>query len=193
MLETSSRQQHCDACASRQSCRLTPRYVATDLNQPMLDYARARPGHGQSHPLARSRRADSAGRRCLFRSGVPVRRHVLSRSAFRRSARRATYSGPAEFLFDAWDRIEDNVFADTVTNALATVFPDDPPASWRARRMAITTPRVIRAICQRARLFPTSYRHKWQARAALGRRVPTVAYCHRTRCATRSKPGAPTS
>jgi hypothetical protein len=31
------------------------------------------------------------------------------------------------FLFSAWDRIEENVFADDVTNALAEFFPDDPP------------------------------------------------------------------
>lgn len=31
------------------------------------------------------------------------------------------------FLFNVWDRIEENEFADTVMVALATVFPHDPP------------------------------------------------------------------
>jgi hypothetical protein len=31
------------------------------------------------------------------------------------------------FLFNVWDRIEENVFANDVTQALATFFPDDPP------------------------------------------------------------------
>jgi SAM-dependent methyltransferase len=31
------------------------------------------------------------------------------------------------FLFNVWDRIEENEFADVVTQALADVFPDDPP------------------------------------------------------------------
>lgn len=31
------------------------------------------------------------------------------------------------FLFNVWDRIEENEFADVVTGALAEVFPDDPP------------------------------------------------------------------
>jgi SAM-dependent methyltransferase len=31
------------------------------------------------------------------------------------------------FLFNVWDRIEENEFADTVTMALASVFPADPP------------------------------------------------------------------
>jgi SAM-dependent methyltransferase len=31
------------------------------------------------------------------------------------------------FIFNAWDRIEENEFAMVVTEALATEFPDDPP------------------------------------------------------------------
>src|SRR5258708_22389719 len=31
------------------------------------------------------------------------------------------------FLFNVWDRIEENEFADVVTEALARVFPGDPP------------------------------------------------------------------
>jgi len=31
------------------------------------------------------------------------------------------------FLFNVWDRVEENEFADVVTQALATVFPSDPP------------------------------------------------------------------
>jgi hypothetical protein len=30
-------------------------------------------------------------------------------------------------LFNVWDRIEENQFADTVTQALAAFFPEDPP------------------------------------------------------------------
>ena len=31
------------------------------------------------------------------------------------------------FVFNTWDRIEDNEFAHTVTSAVGTMFPDDPP------------------------------------------------------------------
>ena len=31
------------------------------------------------------------------------------------------------FIFNAWDRIEENEFADTVTTALEALFPHDPP------------------------------------------------------------------
>jgi SAM-dependent methyltransferase len=41
-------------------------------------------------------------------------------------ARRVLRSGGV-FIFNTWDRIDENEFADTVTKALEPVFPDDPP------------------------------------------------------------------
>ena len=41
-------------------------------------------------------------------------------------ARRVLHPG-GHFIFNVWDRIEENEFADTVTRALATLFPEDPP------------------------------------------------------------------
>ena len=46
-------------------------------------------------------------------------------SAYREAKRVLKPEG--HFLFSVWDRIEENVFADEVTNALAEIFPDDPP------------------------------------------------------------------
>ena len=43
-----------------------------------------------------------------------------------REAKRVLKPG-GHFLFNVWDRIEENDFADDVTNALARIFPDDPP------------------------------------------------------------------
>lgn len=101
--------------------------VATDLNQPMLDRAAA---VGTQQPV-RWQQADAMQLPfdtasfdvvvCQF--GVmffPDRPHGF------REARRVLRPGGV-FLFNAWDRIEENEFADVVTNALATVFPTDPP------------------------------------------------------------------
>jgi ubiquinone/menaquinone biosynthesis C-methylase UbiE len=41
-------------------------------------------------------------------------------------ARRVLRPG-GHFLFNVWDRIEKNVFADDVMNALSEIFPNDPP------------------------------------------------------------------
>jgi ubiquinone/menaquinone biosynthesis C-methylase UbiE len=54
-----------------------------------------------------------------------------------REARRVLKPG-GHFLFNVWDRIEENVFADDVTNALAKIFPNDPPR-FLARTRTVTT------------------------------------------------------
>jgi SAM-dependent methyltransferase len=41
-------------------------------------------------------------------------------------ARRVLRPG-GDFIFSVWDRIEENEFADTVSIALESLFPDDPP------------------------------------------------------------------
>jgi SAM-dependent methyltransferase len=43
-----------------------------------------------------------------------------------KEARRVLTPG-GRFLFSVWDRIEENEFADIITQALAAMFPDDPP------------------------------------------------------------------
>ena len=43
-----------------------------------------------------------------------------------KEARRVLKPG-GHFIFNVWDRISENDFADTVTQALAEIFPDDPP------------------------------------------------------------------
>lgn len=104
------------------------RYVATDLNQPMLDYAASRQG---ADGRITWRRADALSLPfddasfdvvcCQF--GVMF---FPDRIAGYEEARRVLRPG-GSFLFNAWDRIEDNEFANFVTAAVAAVFPDDPP------------------------------------------------------------------
>jgi ubiquinone/menaquinone biosynthesis C-methylase UbiE len=101
--------------------------VASDLNQPMLDYAAAR---GTARPVA-WRQADAMD--LPFADGsfdaVVCQFAVMffpdKRRAFA-EARRVLRPGGV-FVFSAWDRIEENEFPDVVTAALAAVFPADPP------------------------------------------------------------------
>jgi SAM-dependent methyltransferase len=48
------------------------------------------------------------------------------RVAAYREARRILKPG-GRFVFNVWDRISENVFADDVTSALKDIFPHDPP------------------------------------------------------------------
>ena len=103
-------------------------YVVTDLNQPMLDYAKSRQGadsriawqkaDAQALPFE-----DAAFDLVCCQFGVMF---LPDRPSGYREARRVLRAG-GTFLFNAWDRIEDNVFANDVTDALATFFPNDPP------------------------------------------------------------------
>jgi len=101
--------------------------VATDLNQPMLDHAAAL---GTARPVE-WRQADAM--ELPFDEGsfdaVVCQFSVMffpdKAKAFS-EARRVLRPGGV-FIFNAWDRIEENEFADAVTTALASVFPDDPP------------------------------------------------------------------
>src|SRR5258708_7275957 len=109
--------------------RLAPsvRIVATDLNQPMLDQASRRQAHGapqwkQADALALpfdDRSFDVVA--CQF--GVMF---FPDKVQGYKEARRVLRPG-GRFLFNVWDRIEENEFADVVTQALARVFPRDPP------------------------------------------------------------------
>ena len=101
--------------------------VATDLNQSMLDQAAAR-GTKRSVTWRQADAmklpfADGAFDAVVCQFGVmffPEKRLAYS------EARRVLRSGGI-FIFNAWDRIQENEFADTVTTALEALFPDDPP------------------------------------------------------------------
>ena len=110
--------------------RLPPdaNYVVTDLNQPMLDYAATR--QVADHRIS-WRRADAQA--LPFEDGafdlVCCQFGIMflpDRQSGYREARRVLKPGGC-FLFNVWDRIEENVFANDVTNALAEFFPNDPP------------------------------------------------------------------
>ena len=101
--------------------------VATDLNQPMLNHASAR----GTKRAVEWRQADAM--QLPFQDGafdaVVCQFGVMffpEKSRAYAEARRVLSSGGV-FIFNVWDRIEENEFADTVTTALATLFPEDPP------------------------------------------------------------------
>jgi ubiquinone/menaquinone biosynthesis C-methylase UbiE len=102
--------------------------TATDLNQPMLDYAAARL-QGDSRIVWQQADAlalpfaDAAFDTVTCQFGVMFFPDRIKGYA---EARRVLQPG-GRFLFNVWDRIADNEFADVVTQALATMFPHDPP------------------------------------------------------------------
>ena len=104
------------------------RHVVSDLNQSMLDYAASR--------QAADRRIEWRQADALHLPFEDAAFDVVccqfgamffpDRVAGYAEARRVLRPG-GRFVFSVWDRIEENDFADEVTNAVATVFPHDPP------------------------------------------------------------------
>ncbi len=104
------------------------RIVATDLNQPMLDHAATlTPGDEritwqQADAMALPMQ-DGVFDAVVCQFGAmffPDKPHAY------REARRVLRPG-GTFLFSVWDRISESPFTDVVTQALADVFPEDPP------------------------------------------------------------------
>ena len=101
--------------------------VATDLNQAMLDMAAdvgtVRPVHWRQADAMQLPFEDGSFDAVVCQFGVmffPDKPKAFS------EARRVLKAGGV-YLFNVWDRIEENGFADTVTTALGSIFPDDPP------------------------------------------------------------------
>jgi len=104
------------------------RIVATDLNQPMIDFARMEQTHdtrivwrqadAQTLPFE-----DESFDAVVCQFGAMFFPDRVK--AFREAHRVLKVGG--RYIFNVWDEIAANEFADVVTTALATVFPQDPP------------------------------------------------------------------
>ncbi|MBX9758468.1 MAG: methyltransferase domain-containing protein [Beijerinckiaceae bacterium] len=104
------------------------RYVVSDLNQPMLNYAALRQTPDdriewrQANAISLPFDDSSFDLVCCQFGAMFFPDRV---AAYREVKRVLKPAG--QFIFNVWDRIDENEFADEVTKALAHLFPDDPP------------------------------------------------------------------
>jgi SAM-dependent methyltransferase len=96
-----------------------------------------------------------------------------------REARRVLKPG-GHFLFSVWDRIEENVFADDVTNALATIFPHDPPRFLARTPHGYHDTALIRRELEAAGFSRVTIETRTEQSRASSARIPAVAYCEGT-------------
>jgi SAM-dependent methyltransferase len=155
--------------------------VATDLNQAMLDEAAAigttRPVGWRQADAMQLPFADASFDAVVCQFGAmffPDKAQAFAET------RRVLAPGGV-FIFNVWDRIEENEFADCVTTALATMFPSDPP------RFLARTPHGHHDLAALARdLAAGGFTAPAQtitvtARSRAGSaRIPAVAYCQGT-------------
>jgi SAM-dependent methyltransferase len=101
--------------------------VAADLSQAMIDHAQTlgteRPVEWRQADVLALPFDDQEFDAVVCQFGVMFFPHKSTAFA---EAHRVLRPGGA-FIFNVWDRIEENEFADTVATAVAAVFPGDPP------------------------------------------------------------------
>ena len=101
--------------------------VATDLNQPMLDHAAERISSSRVSWQKADAQAlpfpDGAFDAVVCQFGVMF---FPDKQKAYREARRVLKPG-GHFIFNVWDKLEYNEFADLVTAAVADMFATDPP------------------------------------------------------------------
>ena len=101
--------------------------VATDLNVPMLEQAAAvgtvRPVEWRQADAMRLPFDDASVDAVVCQFGVMF---FPDKAAAFAEMHRVLRPGGV-LVFNVWDKIEENEFADTVTSALAAMFPADPP------------------------------------------------------------------
>jgi ubiquinone/menaquinone biosynthesis C-methylase UbiE len=156
-------------------------YVVTDLNQPMLDYAASRQAPDSR---IKWRQADALALPfedatfdlvcCQFGAMF-----FPDRPSAYREAKRVLKPG-GHFLFNVWDRIEENVFADDVTNALARIFPHDPPRFLARTPHGYHDTALIRRELADAGFARVVIETRAEQSRASSPRLPAVAYCQGT-------------
>jgi SAM-dependent methyltransferase len=170
--------------ATRHMARTLPdgaTIVATDLNQSMLDMAAsrgaARAVEWRQADAMQLPFADAAFDAVVCEFGAMF---FPDRAAAFHEAHRVLRPGGA-FLLSVWDRIEDNEFADVVTQSLAPLFPGDPPR-FLARLphgyhdlASVTSDLGRGGFARRVEAVTLTMRSR-----AASPRLPAVAYCEGT-------------
>ncbi len=155
--------------------------VATDLNRPMLDLAAAvgtkRPVEWREADAMQLPFADGEFDAVVCQFGVmffPDKAKAFS------EARRVLKAG-GTFLFNVWDRIEENEFADVVTTALGSLFPGDPPRFMARTPHGYHDVAVIARDLEAGGFAASPEVHTVAARSmAATPRIAALAYCQGT-------------
>lgn len=155
--------------------------TVTDLNQPMLDYAASKQ---EPDKRVSWRQADALNLpfkdasfdvvMCQF--GIMF---YPDRIAGYSEAYRVLKPGGA-LIFNVWDHIETNEFADVVTSAAASVFPDDPPQFLPRTPHGYYDENLIRKELGEAGFVNIKYESLEATSTAPSPRHPAVAYCQGT-------------
>ena len=155
--------------------------VATDLNQPMLHHAAAadvgRPVEWKQADASRLPFDDASFDVVVCQFGVSFfPDKPLAFSEARRVLRRG-----GTFLFNVWDRLEENEFAHVVTQELVRLFPADPPLFLqRTPHGYFDREKIAGHLVEAGFVAAPGFETIGAKSRAVSARVPAIAYCHGT-------------
>jgi ubiquinone/menaquinone biosynthesis C-methylase UbiE len=154
--------------------------VATDLNQPMLDHA----AEQVSSSRVSWQQADA--QTLPFPDGefdaVVCQFGVMffpDKQKAYREARRVLKPG-GRFIFNVWDKIEHNEFADLVTTAVGDLFPNDPPVFLARTPHGYHEKEAIVAELRSAGFVNITVETLTRRSVAPSCRDPAIGYCQGT-------------
>jgi ubiquinone/menaquinone biosynthesis C-methylase UbiE len=158
------------------------RYVVTDLNRPMLDHAASKQGPDARITWQQADAMDLPFEDALLFDAVVCQFGVMfypDKSTGYAEAYRVLKPG-GSLIFNVWDRIETNEFADVVTTAAAEVFPDDPPRFLPRTPHGYYDEELILEDLRAAGFADVAYESLDAMSTAPSPRHPAVAYCQGT-------------
>ena len=155
--------------------------VATDRNQPMLDHAATlgttRPVEWRQADALQLPFEDATFDAVVCQFGVMF---FNDKPKAFSEARRVLRPGGV-YLFNTWDRIEENEFADVVTMALESVFPGDPPRFLARTPHGYSDPATIaRDLADGGFTAQPRVTTVAACSRAESPRIPAIAYCSGT-------------
>jgi SAM-dependent methyltransferase len=155
--------------------------VASDLNQAMLDQAVAvgtmRPVEWRQADAMRLPFEDGAFDAVVCQFGVMFFPEKAKAFA---EAHRVLRSGGI-LMFNVWDRIQENEFADTVTTALESLFPADPPRFLaRTPYGYYDRPTIERDLAGGGFTASPQFTTVPERSRASSPQIPSIAYCQGT-------------
>ncbi len=157
------------------------RYVVTDLNPPMLTRAASMQDNPDRIEWLQADALDlpfedGSFDLLLCQFGVMF---FPDRVRAYQEAHRVLRSGGA-FIFNMWDRLEENDFAFEVTQALAEVFPDDPPEFLPRTPHGHYDEAIYRSELELAGFTDIDVAAVDATSAASSPAIPAIAYCQGT-------------
>ena len=159
-----------------ETCAIT----ATDLNEAMVSHAESmgtfRPVSWRQADVMALPYEDASFDVVVCQFSVMF---FPDRVAAYREVRRVLRPSGA-FLFSVWNGIERNEFADTVTEAVSTLYPERPPVFLARTPHGHGSPVEIEADVRAAGFGSCSLSQRDDVSVAATPRVPAIAYCQGT-------------